>query len=63
MDDQDQYLPRKSSAWRDGYDAYLSYSSNGGERPENPHWSGHLDGESVAYEQWQLGWDDAAWDS
>jgi hypothetical protein len=62
MDEREQHTIAKSSAYRDGYAAYLSWSCNAGLRPENPYWSGHIDGESPYYEQWQQGWDDAAWD-
>jgi hypothetical protein len=61
--DRNRPIPRRSEAWREGYAAYLSWDCTGGERPDNPYWTGSTEGESYNYEQWQQGWDDAAWDS
>jgi len=50
-------------AYREGYNAYLSWECNGGERPENPYWTGDLEGEPREHTEWQAGWDAAAWDN
>lgn len=53
----------QTEAYREGYRAYLSWECNGGDKPENPYWCGDQDQESSFHEQWQQGWDAAAWDS
>lgn len=49
-------------AYREGYWAYQTWSAEGGERPENPYWTGSIDGEPREYHDWQRGWDDASFD-
>lgn len=62
MDDRPAHIPTKSTAYREGYDAYLSWCCNGGERPDNPYWTGDISGEPTSYHEWQDGWYDAGFD-
>lgn len=52
----------KSDAYREGYTSYQSWSWHSGDRPDNPYWTGDIQGESVQFEAWQQGWDDASFD-
>jgi len=53
---------KKSDAYREGQTAYKSWSWHGGERPDNPYRTGDIQGESLQYDAWQDGWDDASFD-
>lgn len=49
-------------AYRQGYNSYISWLYNGGERPINPYDSDD-DTQMYEYAQWNKGWEDASIDS
>lgn len=56
------YKNHKSDAYYEGLRAYQSWSWSGGGRPSNPYKTGDIQGESIEYDDWQQGWEDASFE-